>query len=400
MDRNGLIPVYMLLTFNGQRIRKSLKNFKLKKQEWNSKKGRVRPGKDGFRIHESLNSRLESIEETVHKINKTILKFNISLSEEYILSRIENPESIEISGRSFFRVTEEYLKSIQGVKAERTIKGSKTSFNFLQDYQKSRKVKVTFESINIQFFESLRTYAFEEKEISNNYFLKIISVLKTFLRWAAERGYHANYQFKKFRIKEVENAIIYLTMEELMSLYHFEFESKKLRHVRDIYCFCAFTGLRFSDVITLNESHIHGDYIVKTIQKTNEVNSRIPLSKYARSILEKYQGTINNPLPRISSQKFNDYIKECCELAGIDSPITKSRYSGSQRIDEIRPKFELITSHTARKTFVTNSLILGMKEMVVRNITGHKKEESFRRYVNIAENVKKNEMENTWDLCK
>jgi integrase len=57
----------------------------------------------------------------------------------------------------------------------------------------------------------------------------------------------------------------------------------------------------------------------------------------------------------------------------------------------------LITSHTARKTFVTNSLVLGMKEMVVRNITGHKDEASFKRYVDIAEDFKQKEMDNTWN---
>lgn len=102
-------------------------------------------------------------------------------------------------------------------------------------------------------------------------------------------------------------------------------------------------------------------------------------------------------MPIISGQKFNVYIKECCKIAGINTPTTISRFSGQKRIDKTVPKYELITSHTARKTFVTNSLILGMKEMVVRNITGHKKESSFKRYVKIAEDFKQQEMQDTWD---
>ena len=102
-------------------------------------------------------------------------------------------------------------------------------------------------------------------------------------------------------------------------------------------------------------------------------------------------------MPIISQQKFNKYIKECCEEAEINTPITITRYIGQKRIDKTVPKYDLITRHTARKTFVTNSLVLGMKEMVVRNITVHKKEESFRRYVKIAEDLKRLEMENTWD---
>lgn len=77
----------------------------------------------------------------------------------------------------------------------------------------------------------------------------------------------------------------------------------------------------------------------------------------------------------------------------MNTPTNITRYIGNRRIDKVLPKYELITSHTARKTFVTNSLVLGMKEMVVKNITGHKDDKSFRKYVEIAENFKKEEMD-------
>jgi hypothetical protein len=83
-------------------------------------------------------------------------------------------------------------------------------------------------------------------------------------------------------------------------------------------------------------------------------------------------------------------------LVEIDTPTTISRYFGNKRIDNTLPKYELITSHTARKIFVTNSLVLVMNQMVIINITGHKKEDSFRRYVKIADDYKKQKMDNTW----
>ena len=82
---------------------------------------------------------------------------------------------------------------------------------------------------------------------------------------------------------------------------------------------------------------------------------------------------------------------------GIDTPVNTTRYIGQRRVDKVQPKHELITSHTAKKTFITNSLFLGMKEMVVRNITGNIDEKSFKRYVEIAEDFKKQEMDNTWN---
>ena len=161
--------------------------------------------------------------------------------------------------------------------------------------------------------------------------------------------------------------------------------------------FGCFTGLRFSDIRQLKSSNVFDDHIKINIQKTKTIDHKIPLSQYSISILDKYKNTIYEPLPVISSQKFNKYLKKCCKLAEIDTPTTISRYFGNKRVDKTLPKYELITSHTARKSFVTNSLVLGMNQMVVRNIKGHKKEDSFRRYVKIADDYKKQEMDNTWN---
>lgn len=398
LDKNGQSPVYMLLTYNGLRIRKAVKNIKVNKSLWNEKKGRVKPAKDdSLKIHESFNSKLESLEEALHKINKVSLRYEVPLTKEYILTRLENPESIELTGRNFFTIMDEYISSLRGSRAERTLKGVTTVQNFLKAFQNETKYSISFGSIDLRFFEELRSYAFENREIANNYLLKIIMVLKAFMNWAAEREYHSTTAYKKFKVQEVEREVIYLTLDELNTLFNYKFDSKRLSHVRDIYCFSCYTGLRFSDVISLNDSHIQDGHVVKTIQKTGQVNSKIPLTKQAKSIIEKYSDTIHYPLPKISNQKFNTYIKECCEEAGIDTPTPIVRFSGGKRLETIHPKHELITSHTARKTFVTNSLILGMKEMVVRNITGHKKEESFRKYVKIAEDVKAKEMDSTWN---
>jgi len=282
------------------------------------------------------------------------------------------------------------------VKAKNTIKGITTTFKFLEIYCSEKKVRLNFEEISQNFFERFRKYAFDDKKIGDNYFAKIVSSLKAFMSWAHDFNYHSNLAYKKFKATERETEVIYLTIEELFRLYRFQFTSRKLSHVRDFYCFGCFTGLRFSDLVGLTSAHIQGDYIIKTIQKTQALDSKIPLSLHAKEILAKYEDTVYETLPKISHQKFNDYIKECCRLAGIDTLVMKVRFSGSKRTEVAFPKWQLITSHTARKTFVTNSLILGMKEMVIRNITGHKKEENFRRYVKIADNLKREEMVSTW----
>ena len=115
-------------------------------------------------------------------------------------------------------------------------------------------------------------------------------------------------------------------------------------------------------------------------------------------ILNKYKETIYEPLPTITSQKLNKNIQECCEIIKLNNDVTLTRHIGTKRIVRTFKKHELITSHVARKTFVTNSLIFGMNERVLREMTHHTDEKSFKRYVDISNFQKNKEMKNTWDI--
>lgn len=399
IDSNNEAPIWMTLTFNGYRIRKSIKASKIKIQNWNSAKSRVKKGSVNSKgiTADLLNAKLEELEENIKKINKVALRDEIKFTEEYIISKLENPHSIDARTVGFLQAFDEFLKISKSHKAKNTIKNYTTIRNFFEQYETSTKSKIELDLIDLDFFEKLRDYSFSQLNVADNYFVKIISVLKTFMNWCINKRYTNSTEFRKFKTSEREREVIYLTKDELFTLYNYQFDSKKLEHVKDTFCFSCFTGLRFSDVISLNENSIVDGYIVKNIQKTKEISAKIPLNKYALEIISKYKNTIHSPLPVISQQKYNEYIKQCCEEVGIDSLLTLIEYRGSNRIERTVPKYDLITSHVARKTFVTNSLILGMKELVVRNITGHKKEASFKKYVKIADNLKKTEMENTWD---
>lgn len=396
---DGLHHIFLDIAYNGNRIRIPIPGAKVHVKHWIETDQRVkRPAKgEPYNFYQEFNLRLEEYDSAISEIKKIVLIHNVRLSNSFILDRLRNPNRLNVDKREFFAVVDEFIDKTQSVKAKNTIKGLNSSFTFLRNYAAEKKRSLNFEEMNQQFFESFRKYAFEEKGIGDNYFSKIIASLKTFMNWAHDNGFHSNLAYKKFKAPERETEVIYLTIEELMKLYNFKFESKKLSHVRDFYCFGCFTGLRFSDLAGLTQSSIKGDHILLNILKTQEVDQKIPLSNYAKAILNKYVDTVYEPLPKISHQKFNDYIKECCRKADISSPTAMVRFSGSKRTQTIHPKWQLITSHTARKTFVTNSLILGMKEMVIRNITGHKKEENFKRYVRIADTIKQSEVASTWD---
>jgi integrase len=296
----------------------------------------------------------------------------------------------------FFKAFINFVEVHRSVKAERTTTSYYTTINFLKRFEKERHGKITFDNFNLELFEKVRDFAYKDNGYTSNYFATSINKLKAFLNWATDRGLNYNLAYRKFKAPEVETTIVCLYQDELFALYGHDFKSKRLNQVRDVYCFGCFTGLRYSDIKDLRREHIKGDELQKTIIKTKQF-LKIPLNKFALEILEKYQDHPYGPLPRFSSQKFNEYVKEACSIAKINSPVTVINYSGGRVMEKTVPKYELITSHTARKTFATNSLIFGMSETAVKRVTGHKKDQSFQRYVNFADQFLKEQTNAAWN---
>ena len=98
----------------------------------------------------------------------------------------------------------------------------------------------------------------------------------------------------------------------------------------------------------------------------------------------------------MSNQITNQYLKALCEEAEIDSPVSNIRYRGSERIEDNYPKYNYISSHTARRTFVTLSLEKGMHPKTVMAITGYKDYRTFKKFIKITSKVKEVEMNQIW----
>ena len=239
----------------------------------------------------------------------------------------------------------------------------------------------------------------KKKGLKNSSIRKNLDNLKWFLRWATEKGYNKELAFTTFqpKLKEVKNTVVYLTWDELMLIYNFTPLSTRsnLEKVKDVFCFCCFTSLRYSDVANLKRSNVFEDYILVTTIKTYDT-LRIELNKYSKAILEKYKDEEyenNLALPVISNQKMNDSLKELGEMCGIDAPVSITYYKGSERIDEVYKKYELLTTHCGRRTFISNAIMLGIPPEVVMKWTGHEDYRTMKPYIAIADKEKKNAMD-------
>ncbi len=397
VNSKGYMPIQLIVNIGGKRIRQNVPETNVLSNHW--KNDRIKPNlkTEKYNFHIEYNKKLDDLEKRVKDVFRYILLNDLRPTKELFLAEFNNDTLENKISPNFFNSFQEFVDTSKTTKAPGTIRKYITTKRFIADFTEFYLYDLRFETITIDFYEKLRDYAFEERNTLNNYFGRTISVIKAFMNWSLDRGYHSNTEFKRFKRMQDNIEVIYLTMEELMTLYNHNFSSKRLNYVKDFYCFGCFTGLRFSDIKALRSSNVYQDHLKLNIQKTKTIDQTIPLNNYAKEILARYKDTLYEPLPSISGQKFNLYIKECCEIAQINTLVNTTRYIGQRRVDKVQPKYQLITSHTARKTFVTNSLILGMKEMVVRNITGHKDEASFKRYVEIAEDFKRSEMDNTWN---
>ena len=232
----------------------------------------------------------------------------------------------------------------------------------------------------------------------NTSIAKQIKFLKWFLRWANRKGYHQNTVYDKFmpKMKSAPKKVIFLTRIEMDKIKAYQVPATKqyLERVRDVLLFCCFTGLRHSDVYNLKRSDIKEEHIEITTIKTAD-RLIIELNNHSKAILEKYKDiplTNDKVLPVVSNQKMNEYLKELGQLAEIDEPVRETYYKGNQRIDEVTPKYALLSTHTGRRTFICNALALCIPVQVFMKWTGHSYYKAMQPYIDIADEIKINAM--------
>ena len=229
--------------------------------------------------------------------------------------------------------------------------------------------------------------------------MKKVSILRWFLRWCRREDYlkSDDYMRRELHLRCPRKKVIYLTWDELLQLFYFNYGNYyALSNVRDVFCFCAFTGLRFSDAAQLRWDDVSDNRINVVTQKTAE-SLTIELNKYSREIINRciLRNKVHPSkfvLSAISIQKSNEHLKDCAMLAQIDEKIRLMSYRGSKREEKIVLKWEVLTTHCARRTFVVNALRLGISAEVIMKWTGHSDFKAMKPYVAIVDELKEKSM--------
>jgi len=365
---------------------------------------------------EEINTNLLLLRSRIKQIENRFEEDNVCYSAKNVIDKLKS----DCKGKTkkdppsdlLFQFIERYIEEHSSTRERGSLSVYNSLKNHLKAFQREKNIEVSFQNIDYQFFQSFQNYLIENRGLSNTTVAKQLSTIKTFIGYAKTQGVIISDQYRQFKIKKEALEVIALTNDEFEHLFKMDLRhNPKFDKVRDVFCMACTTGLRYSDLAQLRHEHVKNDQIILTVKKTKE-RLLIPLTAYSKAILEKYKNQIH-PLPRISNQKMNDYLKGwhkvyidgakkrykgLCEIAGFTEPIEIVRFKGSKRETKIYPKHELIGVHTGRKTFVTLSLEKGMSAEEVMSISGHKDYKSFKRYVCITESRKSCVLKRAWSM--
>lgn len=405
LDKNGYAPIRAKISVESKARYKAID--KVKPRYWNIKKQRVSPNRETepYNRHKEINELLNEYEKKAKDFfsycTANNIKLTIDMVEGFYAGKMAQKK---ISKVTFNEALEEYIESGKTIRAYNTTRNYTTAKNYILEFQENTGYKITFENIDLNLWDAFVKYSYEEranvlepgskdkyrKVLEPNTLAKYRNVLISFLNWSEEREYYSGTRHTKFKAPERNIDIIYLTESELDKLYLHKFDNAKLDRVRDVFCLGCYTGLRYSDLNTLNCDHIQNGMIRKRLIKTPKV-VEIPILPMAQDILNKYNYSFKS-LPTYSDVKLNKYIKDCCEEAKINKPFTITRYPGNKRVDVTEPKHKFVVVHTARKTFINLSHKYDMPESLIMDIVGHSEYSTFMKYRKYELEKKKEDM--------
>ena len=395
------VPIRMRVIFASHRIEFTT-GYRIDAAKWDADKQRVK------------NGCTNKLKQSASDINTDLLRYYTIMQEvfkEYEVKDImPTPQEVKDSFNNKVNPTEEVQEEQKGFweifnefvsecgKQNNWTDSTYEKFAAVKNHIKEFKAEPTFVYFDEEGLNNYVDFLRKTKDMRNSTIGKQLGFLKWFIRWAFKKGYHQNIAFETFKpkLKNTPKKVIFLTWDELNKLKACNIPQNKqyLERVRDVFLFCCFTGLRYSDVYNLRTSDVKADHIEITTVKTAD-SLVIELNNHSKAILEKYKDVHfegNKVLPVISNQKMNDYLKELGELAEINEPIRETYYKGNQRIDEVTPKYALLGTHAGRRTFICNALALGIPAQVVMKWTGHSDYKAMKPYIDIADDIKANAM--------
>lgn len=397
--------IVAIVRFKGKRYKLSTGESVLT-EFWNAPKYRARTGaqyQDGY----AINDKLDSIETEIKGVLNDFNLRSIIPTQKELRDKYENKEDEkEILFSDFMKKEIEILRPSRAVG---TIKTYITTLNKITEYEQDRRTKLRFKDIDIHFYHDFKKWFYQgETHNAKNYFGVMIKNIKRFCNIAYLNKLHNSdgYKHPEFKKEQEEADTVYLSEKELQTIYTTQITESKIREfipkiadlnvkqkiiamerARARFLIGAYTILRVSDYKRLTEVNVRDGFIrIKPIKRSKGRKNRdvvIPMHPIVKEILET---GIDLRKP-ISEQKINKHIKHVCKIAGINGTEVIVRTEKGREVERTFEKWELITTHTARRSAATNMLMAGMEASDIMMLGGWGSEKAFWRYIRMEPEV-------------
>lgn len=368
----GLIPIYMRVTIDGERIEFTTKRF-TSPEKWSIEGHCMKGNSTEAR---TINTYLDALNAKVYDYQQELIRAGEIINAENMKNKILGIEKKNHMLIPIFQRHNDEMKTLVGKEyaiatCNKYLTTLKHTVSFLQWQYKVSDIDVR--KINHEFVTSFEFYL---KSVCNcqNGAVKHIKNLKKIIKicianqWI-DRDPYLNY---KIKIKEVERVV--LTQDEIDCMINKHFSIDRLNQVKDIFVFSCYTGLAYSDVKKLTKKNIcigvDGEKWIFVNRTKTDTRSSIPLLPISTGIIEKYKDhpqaeNQERLLPVLSNQKMNAYLKEIADICGINKELT---------------------FHIARHTFATTvTLTNGVPIESVSKMLGHKDLKTTQHYAKILD---------------
>ena len=380
--KTGLVPINVSITLNGERVTFTTGKY-IQPAMWDTTKQRARGSSE---TSQAINDSLQQIRNRIYQKETELMNrgyiVNASTLRDAYLDKMES-----IQGKTLCQIFDEYIvdaqKSIDIDVKKDTVYNYERTYDILKAYMKQEYKRDDFalQELNHDFIEKFNLYLKSDLKHKKNTAVKHLRCLKRIVGLAVANRHLAIDPFRNYKAQREVCERLFLTEEELRTLINKDFRIKRLERVRDMFVFCCFTGLSYSDAKTLAPEHFETDangriWIKKRRVKTG-VPFRVPLLPIPKLILEKYKGG-DKLLPVVDLSSTDAYLKEIAELCGIQKNIS---------------------SHTARFTFATTVTITNRISMdVVSKMMGHTHTRMTNHYAKIIDKYIAEEMDKLNDI--
>ena len=371
--KNGLVPIYLRITINGERI-ELLTGKYTEKLKWIPSAGKIKGNSEETRL---INSYLDILRNKIYETEKWLVNNNQEINAQTFKKKFLGVEEKQRKLIIIFEDHNKRMKELVGKKFSiNTYKKYETTLSHTREFLKYQYSlnDISIKQVDIAFINDFDFYLRNTKNCNNNSTIKYIRNFGKIVKQCCVNGWIEKDPFLNYKGKVREIERIYLSEKEIEAILNKEFKIKRLELVRDMFIFSCFTGLAYIDVFNLTLSNIiigiDGEKWISTHRQKTESASKIPILPVTQMIIDKYENhpqCINEQrlLPILSNQKMNAYLKELADICEIDKELT---------------------FHIARHTFATTvTLTNGVPIESVSKMLGHKNLRTTQHYAKVLD---------------